>query len=188
MRLRILGAVLGASALLGFIALPLAEAGKTETTRYKGSFLGEPGTVSLEVKSKNGRPRTAIFVARGFELTCQDGSTEFWSSLTLRARFGREGRFEGDIWEINSVGSSEFFQVKGEVRKRRASGNLLVLLDREDDFPPDCHSYGSRGPWVAHRVGVQSRTRRVARLTAAGESRNRSRQVAQRCPTRRPPL
>lgn len=154
MRLRTLAAVFGASALLSFLVLPMAEAGKTETTRYKGSFVGEPGTVSLEVKSKNGRPRTASFVAKGFELTCQDDSTEFWSSLTLRARFGREGRFEGDSWEINSVGSSEFFQVKGEVRKRRASGNLLVLLDRDDDLPPDCHSYSSRGPWVARRVGA----------------------------------
>lgn len=158
MRLRELAAALGASALLSLVVLPVAEAGKPQTTRYKGSFRGHPGTsVSVEVKSKNGRPQTAIFVAKRFTLPCEDDSTEFWPSLTLRARFGREGRFEGDIWEISSFGDSSFFQVKGELRKRNISGKLLALLDRESGGPPDCHSFSNRGPWVAHRVGPPTR-------------------------------
>jgi hypothetical protein len=87
MRLGTLAAVFGVSAVLGFVVPPVAEAGKPETTRYKGSFRGHPETsVSVEVKSKNGRPQTAIFVAKRFTLPCEDGPTEFWPSLTLRAR------------------------------------------------------------------------------------------------------
>jgi len=111
------------------------------------------GVVELRVNREAGRATSVLFVARDFELQCDDGSTPSQSFNAREAEFS--GRTSFDAFTARLGG---YYRIHGQlVGQKRARGFLIYYEDPSD--PPgstmeaECSTVGGKQRWVAERVG-----------------------------------
>lgn len=150
-------ATLGLTSIVALLACPGAagagQGGRFEAD-YRGRTIGSPrGEVLIDIRSRGGERRKAIFKVRNIGIFCEDGTVPRIDFVQMRARFSSKRRFEGVIGSTDQ-GGEFYYRVDGWLGQGgRAWGEFFWLRNANATNAPngvDCSS--RRTAWEAQRV------------------------------------